>query len=1023
MKRIVYAALIMAGVFLLQSCSLKKNTAASRRYTEFITRYNIHFNGHEHYVQTLKSMEQNYEDDYSQILYIHPAAAKANERAPQPTGDFTRSIEKAQKAIQLRSIKKRPARKAGKGNDPAYKAWLKREEYNPFLHNDWLMMGRSQYMNGDFLGAASTFFYISKHFGWLPTTVTEAKLWQALSYCAVDWLFEAESVLERIKDKELTDDNLKRLYAMAYADLYVRSRKWDKAIPMLDEAARLSKGVQRNRLYFLLGQAYQSSGDKRMAYEAFKKAGSGGVSYRAKFNARIKQSEVFDGADIEPEVKALRGMLKYGRNADYLDQIYYAIGNLYLSRADTTEAMQNYRMAVKESKRSGIDKALAQMTLGGLYFSRGEYDLAQPCYSEAMPLIPETYPDYANLRRRSDVLDELAVYSQNVTLQDSLLKLSYLTPEQQQEVAARLVAELKERERKEAEDARREEYLANQAAQGNGLQLNPGSTSAPSTFAMNSDNSWYFYNTATRNAGRTDFQKRWGSRRLEDDWRRRNKNSFSLSEFEQTDDDMEDAEQGEEGAAEEKDRETVAHEADPHYPEYYLKQIPSDDAERAVANDVILDGLYNMGIILKDKLRDYAAAEREFNTLLSRYPDNVYRLDVYHNMYLMNLIRDDRAEAERYRQLILADFPESKYGEALRDPAHAEKLIAMDSIQAAAYDRAYAAYMNNDNSAVHRITADMRRDYPLGRIIPKFMFLDALSYVTERNPEKFGQVLQELLERYPDTDVSPLASEYLRQLRQGRKLNSSGGNLRGMVWSTRLASDSASVSLADAPAEFDFTDKNAPQLLVMLYPVDKVDQKLLLFDVARFNFNSFTVRDFDLEQMNFGNLGLLIVSGFHSEADVNRYRSMIEKNGVMTLPSDVIPVVISKANFDILLSQGRSFEEYFDAVGDDRLRRTHTEVLPEEEFPPAEEMYPPATDEAPAVEDSMDVELDDVLKDELQAEPEPEVQPQRKEQPKKPDVPPPAPKKPVAPPAVPKKQTPDEPEIPEGSEGDDPLLD
>ncbi len=143
----------------------------------------------------------------------------------------------------------------------------------------------------------------------------------------------------------------------------------------------------------------------------------------------------------------------------------------------------------------------------------------------------------------------------------------------------------------------------------------------------------------------------------------------------------------------------------------------------------------------------------------------------------------------------------------------------------------------------------------------------------------------------------------------------------------------------------------------------------------------------------------------------------------MTLPSDVIPVVISKANFDILLSQGRSFEEYFDAVGDDRLRRTHTEVLPEEEFPPAEEMYPPATDEAPAVEDSMDVELDDVLKDELQAEPEPEVQPQRKEQPKKPDVPPPAPKKPVAPPAVPKKQTPDEPEIPEGSEGDDPLLD
>ena len=176
----------------LQSCSPKKNNAATRNYQAFITRYNIHFNGDTHYKETLKEMETEYEDDYSRLLFIHPAAAKADEKAPQPSGNFDRSIEKAQKAIQLRSIKKKPKKKAGKSSDPAYKEWLKREEYNPFLHNSWLMMGRSQYNNGDFLGAASTFFYISKHFSWLPTTVTEAKLWEARSYCAMDWLFEAE---------------------------------------------------------------------------------------------------------------------------------------------------------------------------------------------------------------------------------------------------------------------------------------------------------------------------------------------------------------------------------------------------------------------------------------------------------------------------------------------------------------------------------------------------------------------------------------------------------------------------------------------------------------------------------------------------------------------------------------------------------------------------------------------------------------------------------------------------------------
>ncbi|MDE6120178.1 MAG: tetratricopeptide repeat protein, partial [Muribaculaceae bacterium] len=166
----------------LGSCSPNKNNAATRRYQEFITRYNIYYNGDTHYSETLADMEGKYEDDYSRMLFMHPVEAKADESAPQPSGNFDRSIEKAQKAIQIRSIKKKPPRKSGKSKDPKYKEWMKRDEYNPFLHNAWMMMGRSQFYNGDFLGAASTFFYVSRHFSWLPQTVTEARLMQALSY-------------------------------------------------------------------------------------------------------------------------------------------------------------------------------------------------------------------------------------------------------------------------------------------------------------------------------------------------------------------------------------------------------------------------------------------------------------------------------------------------------------------------------------------------------------------------------------------------------------------------------------------------------------------------------------------------------------------------------------------------------------------------------------------------------------------------------------------------------------------------
>ncbi len=923
------------SVTLLSGCSLKKNTAASRNYMAFITRYNIYFNGDEHFKETLKEMESKYEDDYTQILYMHPAEAFNNEKAPQPSGDFKRSIEKAQKAIQIRSIKKRPARKAGKANDPEYKKWMKREEYNPFLHNAWMMMARSQYFGGDFLGAASTFYYISRHFGWLPATVTEAKLWQARCYCAIDWLFEAESILKSIKPKQIEENKtLQELYYFSYADLYVRSKDYEKAIPMLIETIKYAKGSQKVRLIFLLGQLYERTNQPAKAYEEFKQAGkSSSASYRTKFNARIKQSEVYQGTDIRKEVKSLEAMTRFHSNKQYLDQIYYAIGNLYLSRSDTANAIANYEKAVKESTRNGIDKALAQIALGQLYYIQHNYDKAQPCYAEAVPVLPDNYPDYSTLKRRSDVLDELAVYSQNVTLQDSLLRLAAMTPEQQREVVDKIIADLKKREQEEAENARREEYLAQQAAAGTGLQQ--GSTQAPTTFMLNTDKSWYFYNQATRNAGRTEFQKRWGSRKLEDDWRRRNKASYSLdpisSDGENYDEETTDS-LASDSQIETMSDEAAKHAADPHYPEYYLRQIPSTESDIATANEVIQEGLYNMGIILKDKMEDYEAADTEWNRLLTRYPENTYRLDVYYNMYLMSMLMEQPDKAEQYRQRILAEFPQTKYGEALTDPDYMEKLRRMPQVEQSLYDQAYDAYMANDNARVHAIYDEMRRDYPMSRIMSKFMFIEALSYVTENNTEKFAEVLRLLVERYPDTDVSPLASSYLSLLGQGRKLNSSGTNVRGLVWGTRLSSDSTVIAASEGPAQFDFENDGA-QLMVLIYSTENVNPNQLLFEVARFNFSSFVIKDFELEQMQFGKLGLLVISGFNSQAELLHYRNVMERENGLRLPTNVVPLMINQHNFDILTNEGRTLEEYFEAAGDKRIDQIHQSLIPVDDEP------------------------------------------------------------------------------------------
>lgn len=897
------------GCFLLLglwACSTNKNTAASRNWQAFTTRYNVYFNGSEHYKEQLKAMEKGYQDDYTRRVPMHPAEARSDNKMPQPSGDFKRTIEKMQKAIQLHSITKKPKKRTSSPKDKAFRA---REEFNPFLHNAWLMMGRAQYLNGDFLGAASTFYYISKHFKWLPEVVDEAKLWQARSYLAMDWLYEAENILVHIHREKLTTKDLQELYDFDMADYYVRSNKGADAIPFLTRAAQSASGAQKNRLYFLLGQVQRDLGNKQQAYRAFAKAGSGAsTDYRTKFNARIAQSEVFTGSNIKGEVKALRGMVHYQRNKEYLDQIYYAIGNLYLSRKDTTEAEKSYAEAIEKSLNGGINKALPQLALGAIYFSKHDYVNAQPLYSEAVPSLTESYPDYKAIKKRSDVLDELATYSGNVQLQDSLLTLSEMTEEEQMKVCERLAKEYEEKQKKAEEEAKLQEAVAAANAQGNAAAMGKD---APTTFTTNTDRSWYFYNTQSKNAGKTEFQRRWGARKNEDDWRRRNKNTFSFEDTNDNDEDSDNAEAAPNDSISPEEQQKLDAQNDPTKPEYYLKDIPKTEQEKINANDIIQEGLYNIGVILKDKLEDFAEARRTFEELDRRYPDNVYRLDAYYNMYLMDVRQDRMAQAEVYRQKIINDFPDSPYGQAMTDPHYFDNLRRMDSVQEEMYEQAYQAYLDNDNARVHSLTAEMERDYPLSKVLPNFVFIDALSYVTDRDNEKFKERLTELLQKWPDTDMTTMASEMLGYLKAGRTLNSGGGNTRGMLWETRLTNDSVAGTLPDGtPANFDL-DPNKPQLLVLAFPLDSVSPNQLLFDVARHNFSTFTVKDYDLEQMNFGNVGLLIIKGFANMKELEHYRTVLARDDNFSLPPAVRPIMISAANFELLLREGRSFEEYF----------------------------------------------------------------------------------------------------------------
>ena len=84
--------------------------------------------------------------------------------------------------------------------------------------------------------------------------------------------------------------------------------------------------------------------------------------------------------------------------------------------------------------------------------------------------------------------------------------------------------------------------------------------------------------------------------------------------------------------------------------------------------------------------------------------------------------------------------------------------------------------------------------------------------------------------------------------------------------------------------------------------------------------------------MNFGQLGLLIIKGFENIKEIVHYRNVMEQNRSLNLPPQVRPIVISASNFDILIKQGRSFDEYFRYIGQLSVENTEEQVLPTEIF-------------------------------------------------------------------------------------------
>ncbi|BCS84406.1 hypothetical protein prwr041_02990 [Prevotella herbatica] len=892
----IYILAALISITSIYGCSTQQNTAKSRWWHAFNARYNTYYNGSVAYIDGSLEKENGNKDNFTEMI---PLYTVGNKESRQLGGsNFDKAIEKCKKAIRLYSIKRRPAWNPNKKKTQQDIEWLSRREYNPFLWKAWLLMGRAQFYKGDFSEAASTFAYMSRLYSNQPAIYGKARAWLAKCYIEEDWLYDAEDVIRNIQ-RDSIHWRAQKEWDYTYADYYIHNGNYEKAIPYLRKViSHEMRRKQRAREWFLMGQLFEELGNKENAYNAYRHVIRLNPPYQLTLNARVGMTEVMAGGKQKQMIAKLKRMAASDNNKDYQEQIYYAIGNIYLAKKDTTNAIATYELGKEKATRNGIEKGVLLLKLGNLYWIKEQFGKAKGCYDVAIGLLDKERKDYQQLTDRQKVLEELVPFTDAVELQDSLQRLARINESSRNLIIDKIIIALKKKEKKELNSQ---------------LQTNTGNVGADiismkTEFAMQNNSvdgksttTWYFYNPMTVSRGKETFTRIWGKRDNVDNWQRINKTVVAgindISQDSTTQSEINDS------------ANTIINdsaEANPHKREYYIKQIPLNKEKLDESDNILMNALYNSGVIFKDKLDNLVLGEKALRRIEDNYPKYKDMDNVYYHLYLLYARENKMDIADSYIGKLKKGYPQSKWTTLLSDPLYKENAKWGEHIEDSIYAATYDAFKAGRYTEVDGNTYISEHRFPSGANRDKFLFIGGLNKLNNGNQKGCLNDMNTLVKNFPESALSQMAGMIINGVKAGRKLH--GGKFDiGDVWSRRTEilndSDSIKTQKFNSGSNIDF-------VYMLVYNPDSVNENQLLFEIAKYNFTSYMVRNFDIQIENIDDIHRMVIKGFLNYDEALQYaRELHRQTAVINLAKKARPIIISKQNLPLLGNQF-SYEDY-----------------------------------------------------------------------------------------------------------------
>ncbi len=834
----------------LSACSTQKNTPVTRAYHNLTAHYNVYFNGMVSF-QEGKQKVDNYKENYSRLLPVFKY--DIDEATKTASSDMDRTLTKMGKTIKVHSITVKPKMK-GKLT-PQQKAFMQKKEYCKWIDDAYLLIGKADFYKKDYDKALRAFHKIENDYK-EENTRFDAQLWIARVYLQQQKFKDAYDILSKLENDTRFPKRLNKDLQLTYADYYIKKKDYSNAVFRLQKAIDLTKKrKEKARYYFILAQIEHLLGEDSKADLYYKKVIKITPDYDLSFNAKINRA-VLATQNSNPDQlrRQLLKLLKDEKNEDYQDQIYYALAQIELNNKDTAQAVEYLKLSAQKSTSNNTQKSLSFLSIADIYFAQRNYLQAGKYYDSTMQYLDKKYPDYEQVSARAKNTGLLVQYLGEVMRQDSLQRVAMMPEDKRNALIDSIIREVRlQEERKRQEEQDNMNYF-----DPTDFSNQQGPTSQ--------GGKWYMYNPVLVSRGKAEFKKKWGNRKLEDNWRRKNKsisnNSQEVADSSQT-----------------KDSTRIT---DNKTREFYLQDLPLNDSLMAISNKKVEVSLFKAADVYETLLKEPKSAIDLYKKLLNRFPNSEFKLEAYYRLYKIYTSIGDQANANFYKSKIINEFPSSKYAQLLLDPTFADKLKAEQNAAMNIYYKALNSYNKDDYSETFKLLNKGILNYPQSDAYPYYLFLKGKTYAHLGQKDSMVAYFNLLIKDYPKSDITPVASDILKMMKETRynydlyKLNPKEEYYFAIV----LPDD-------EYTNELNFKLKHQSELFSQteVYTIKK--------------------EEFDK------NLKIVTVHKFKNLQEALKYNDFINKSGIFQGVENATIFIISKSNYQMLMKD-RILEKYLE---------------------------------------------------------------------------------------------------------------